>query len=84
MLLLTLTAAPLAVYAAGAGGALSEIGTADDVLISAAPTQPDGEVAEDGINTNVVTAWIIGVSAVVSAALVALTVVLAKKNRDAK
>lgn len=85
-----MTAVPLAVSAAGTAQAsrvrctLSDVQTSGDTLITAAPTQAEGDVVEDGINTNVVTTWIIVVSAIVSAAIIAVTVVLAKRNKNAK
>lgn len=90
VLMLSTAAAPFAVSAAEAGDTgrirctLSDVQTPGDTLISAAPTQADGDVVEDGINTNVVTIWIIIVSAVFFAAILAVTVYLAKKNRNAK
>lgn len=44
----------------------------------------DGEVAQDGINTNAATVWIICISAVVTAAIIAVTVILAKRNKANK
>ena len=66
----------------GTAGTVSGIQTAD--VLTAAPTQADGDVAEDGINTNVTTVWIIISSVVFSAAVIAVTVYLAKKNKKAK
>ncbi|MBQ3330350.1 MAG: hypothetical protein IJG87_04135 [Ruminococcus sp.] len=66
LLMLALTVLPLAVNAAGS---------------APAALPPDGEVAADGINTNVVTAWIIAVSAVVFCAIITATFILAKKNK---
>ena len=93
VLLLALTAAPLAVSADQMTNAghistgLSEIRTADiggeEALLSAS-AQDDGEVAEDGINTNVVTVWISVVSAAAGCAIIAVVIVLAKKNKNAK
>lgn len=69
LLLLALTVLP---FAAGAAG------------VSSVPVSSDGDVAADGINTNVVTAWIIAVSAVVACSVIVVTIILAKKNKNAK
>lgn len=47
-----------------------------------AAVAPDGEVAEDGINTNVATVWIIAVCAAAGGAILTLVIILAKRNKD--
>ena len=46
------------------------------------PTTSDGEVVDDGINTNAATIWIICISAVMIVAIIIFAVILAKRNRN--
>ena len=58
------------------------------LALSAAPAAlaavNDGEIAEDGININVATVWIIAVCALHILALTVITIILAKKNKGEK
>ena len=91
MLLLALTVLPLAanattmpaVSAKSDSVVSSAAEIADDAYPAAGEAADNGEVAADGINTNVVTVWIIVISAAVAIAIITATVILAKKNKNA-
>ena len=68
----------LEAYAADISSADSEENAVPDALA------PDGEVAEDGINTNVATVWIIVVCTLTAGAIFTLVIILAKKNKASK
>lgn len=56
---------------------------ADTVAAPATEVDPD-EIKEDGINLRVATIWIVSISVVVFAAILAVVIYLAKKNKDPK
>ncbi len=67
----------------GASYELPELQTsnASSITASESPTEDDGEVVEDGINTKAATVWIVSISAVVIISLLVVTVILARRNR---
>ena len=57
---------------------------ADPIADSGSVSADDGEVAADGINTNVATIWIVAGCSVVFISAIAVTVILAKRNNSKK
>lgn len=61
----------------------TENGTGD--VDAAKGTEYDAdEIEEDGINTRVATVWIIGISVVITAAVLCCVILLAKRNKNQK